>query len=409
VGRDQLGRGHRAGRAALVIAGPVGLAIGVVDLAMSIGSTYRAYVEARENELGIRAGVYGQGQALTDRPIDYGPAAWQAAATLVTGVMLAAGAVLVVNKSRQAATKVASKQAATEVASKAEAAAAASRPRLGGPGDPATPANARATRTRTTGERTTGEGVTGAERAVADPGTAPHVPAQPPAPPAEPPAPAKTDQAADATATVGGEPTPPEKLAGRPAPPPPPRRGTVGRIRDVSPGADPRTASGGIRRIERHIVNNRRLVVIEGRIDPVTLPKSLFRNEWPSAAKLSVPLPDYERIHLFPLQWGDEAAEGFMYAHGDLFNTSVQKRVENFARDLRDTAPSAAAEVHVKVTALSYPRDLQGSAWGDVLQEMSYELTEMSTGHTWTIEFNVGPPPHGQIEELDARFTIKQL
>ena len=117
-----------------------------------------------------------------------------------------------------------------------------------------------------------------------------------------------------------------------------------------------------------------------------------------------MPLPDYERCHLFPLQWGDEAAEGFMYAHSTEFNKGIQKRLENFAREWRDTAPPGA-ELRVEVTALTYPRDLQGSAWGDVLQEVSYKFTDVGTGRRWTIQFNIEPPPGGKVQEVAAPFT----
>jgi hypothetical protein len=182
--------------------------------------------------------------------------------------------------------------------------------------------------------------------------------------------------------------------AGGGPPPPPPGQPRLGRANTRNPGVDVRTAGGGITFVHEEITPlNQRRVEIVGRIELIngTTPASIFVHEHPTGAALG--LPGYDRCHLFPLQWGDEAAAGFMYADGNTFNNSFQKRLENYVRKLRDDLP-ARAQLNVRVTAFSAERTTAG---GNLLEQLKYDFwAEGSSKHT-IIEFNVEPPPGGRI------------
>jgi hypothetical protein len=184
-------------------------------------------------------------------------------------------------------------------------------------------------------------------------------------------------------------------------PPPPPSQPRIGRANTATPGVDNRTAGGGIKFVHERTITlkdsssptgviKKRQVEIMGRIDLITgeTPPSIFRHEHP--APLLVGLPGHDRCHLFPLQWGDEAAAGFMYAPGN-FNKSLQKRLENYVREIRDGMPPRA-EMRVRVTAISADQRKGG---GNLLEQLKYEFWADGSNKVTTIEFNVEPAPGG--------------
>ena len=190
--------------------------------------------------------------------------------------------------------------------------------------------------------------------------------------------------------------------------PPAPAPATVKRARAATdtPGMDTRTAGGGIRFIREQVTpDNRRFVEIVGRINAVPLnntPESIFRTEWASGEAFG--LVGYERCHLFPLQWGDEAAAGFMYANGNEFNRGFQKRLENYVALLRQDLPPTK-EMLVRVRATSADR---GKFGGNLLEQIEYEFSTVGSKKATVIRFKVGPPPNGRVElegfeELTAR------
>jgi hypothetical protein len=167
--------------------------------------------------------------------------------------------------------------------------------------------------------------------------------------------------------------------------------GTLGTAPNVTPGTDPRTANGGIEYISaKSTPDGGRHVTIAGKVGPqvVDTSHSLFRRIWPPDEKVKAAiLKLFDKCHLWPTQWGDEAFEGFMWAKAE-FNRSLQKRLENLVQGLRT---KLNGPIKAKITAISYPKGTGGIESRHVLKELRYEF-ETPDGLI-IVECNITEPP----------------
>lgn len=192
-------------------------------------------------------------------------------------------------------------------------------------------------------------------------------------------------------------------------PAPPPRvAGTVGRAPHV-PSGDPRTASGGIELINSRMIrmtdpatnttSEFRHLVIAGTAHPngLTTSKSLFRNSWPADEVKPKAIAHYQKGHIFPSQWGDEAYEGFMWTP-PAFNQQLQTRLENVVAGISERT---RAPIKVRITAIAYPKGTGGVNSRHVLKELRYEF--QTPDGRFIVEANIAPPPSGEYSIGDPR------
>lgn len=184
------------------------------------------------------------------------------------------------------------------------------------------------------------------------------------------------------------------------------RREIAGHLKPVS-NFDARTAGGGgiwdnHAGISR---NNEHVATVNGEVlDPQRLPDGRIKR---ANLEKTLPSPElidslkdrgYQRAHLWGPQFGDEAANGIMYAPGS-FNTGRQRVLEATIAGMRKNLDLADGErLVLQARATSFPRDQFG---GQALSRAEYDFAVVRTGsdgRTRIIErvgvsFKVDPPP----------------
>lgn len=349
--------------AAFVVTGGWGaVLIGLVDLGVSGFSAYRAYLGARENEMAVRAGVFGQGQVLTDRRTSYGPTALEIAATIITGLDVAVGTLRVVRGA----------------AARAESASAILSRRVGH-GEAATGAETRAIREKATGGL-------GSNRAASDRRIEPQLPSQrsdelPERPPMEIESSTGRQAAADYPSNTELI-EPPVLVSGE--------KFTVERLTDNTVGEVKTRRSHGLQRSEGgHMLEGRSVaeakagVGTPSRIVPPSgvyaterfvqgeprlvihawlgVPKRRARleDEMMSAANYGIQeLASYQRAHPIGAGLGAEASEGIRLAP-EFVNQALQNRsIEAFLRDLIHLT-QGEQWLHLTTVVETHPRTLR--------------------------------------------------
>jgi hypothetical protein len=161
--------------------------------------------------------------------------------------------------------------------------------------------------------------------------------------------------------------------------------------------------SGGIESVEVEITGRNQVqVTIDGEIKP-QIDRMGFEDKLPSPGQIDdLRGLDYDRAHLWGRQFGDEAAEGVMYAPKK-FNTGLQKTLEAQIRELRRGLRPGERLV-LRARATSYPRTQYGGA---TLNKVEYDFAFVDAAGTARdrvgLVFEIEPPTASGTRWSDPR------